>query len=123
MNEYREGNTEAEDGVEDSFEDAATGEKVSAPSAISAILLVLTPRGVELMTDIKGIKVDRQATYHDVVMMTSVAKAEAEATISSRYTADAMLKGMRSVQKAASGRKAPRNVGGVPIIGGGRRDH
>jgi hypothetical protein len=122
MKEYREGNNEAEaeDGVEDSFEDAVTGEQVSA---ISAILLVLTPRGVELLTDIKGIKVDRQATYHDVVMMTSVAKAEAEATISSRYTADAMLKSMRSVQKAAAGRRASRNVGGVPIIGGGRRDH
>jgi hypothetical protein len=113
---YREGDQPERSEVADKD----TGEDVKP---ITAVLVVLTDEGVDMIADIKGINVRRKATFHDVVMMASAIYAEASARISSQYTAEAMMKSMAIAQRAMA--MTPQSQGpivgpgGVPIIGRG----
>lgn len=118
---YREGDQPELDKQKVS-EDNGTKKEVKP---ITAVVLVLTDEGVDLIGDIQGIDVQRKATFHDIVMMASAVHAEATAKISSHYTAEAMMKSMAMAQRAMA--TAPSSngpmagPGGIPIIGRGGR--
>lgn len=122
---YREGD-QPEHPEQSGFEDKDTGESVKP---ITAVLVVLTEDGVDMISDIKGINVQRRATFHDVVMMAAAIHTEAMAKISSQYTAEAMMKSMAIAQRAMAMTPPSQGPmvgpGGVPIIGRGgpRRGH
>jgi hypothetical protein len=116
---YREGD-QPEHPEQSGIADKDTGEDVKP---ITAVLVVLTDDGVDMISDIKGINVQRRATFHDVVMMASAINAEATARISSQYTAEAMMKSMAIAQRAMvttpPSQGPMTGPGGVPIIGRG----
>jgi len=116
---YREGD-QPESPEQSGIADSATGKDVKP---ITAALVVLTEDGVDIISDIKGINVQRRATFHDVVMMASAMHAEAMAKISSQYTAEAMMKSMAIAQRAMAMTPPSQGPitgpGGVPIIGRG----
>jgi len=118
---YREGD-QPENSEQKGFVDKSTGEQVTP---ITAVLLILTDDGVDMLSEIRGLDVRRPATLHDVVMMASAAGAEATAKISSQYTADAMMRSMALAQRAMAMTPPSQGPmvgpGGVPIIGRGGR--
>ena len=113
---YREGDEPVKEVAEDEYED--NRRSVREEDVETAVLLLLTPHGVDVVVDIQGVPSKRRANMHDIRDMTGSVHDEASGNIIAEKTSGLVAqKVMHGIQMNMASKGPLVTPDGVPIIG------